>query len=738
MPGPWWTRKENQRWVLGGGALLYAVLVLLPFLGTYGLWDPQEIAVADLAQKVAKGMGFVELWHKQPPLMPWLIGQSIGIFGPSELSARLPVALLGLVAAAATLGIGARLGRLRGGAIAAVVLLSSPLFVFQARQLVSDLGALAATTVALLGLCGLGWPDPKRPAWQGAADIALVAVGLGLGLVASGSFLGVCVPLAAAAIASAGFGPSRRFAIGAGAAALAALGVSFLLVFHTDAAQPGARALFGRMLVAAKDYLPWLGGTWRRGEAPMASVGFDNIVNQVAFGMFPWSALAPVAVLRLAAPRERDRAAWGGVLILAWAMVAYVAATLWWRGVGEVRYAALPAIALALGLFIDDLLAAKLEGDEARVPDAAAGQRVAATFVLLAAVILALDTNNFPDTLPSIHLLGPAVAFPRPLRALEGVILAAGFAFGGLAAAGLFVASGPEPVLGQPRARWIRVGLVGATAAGGVFGLFLSLILVPTLSQHFSYKNLFEAYAEHRRGDEPVGVMGIPGSGPEFYARGQLTRLESTAQLLTFLHRPDRVFAIAPRDKLCEVHQVAASQPTPFAILDNKNTRFNLYTNRLDAGEKDANPLLTTFRKEAPTSVKHPLSATFEDTLELIGVDLPERAGHGDTIQVTVWLRVKKRPTANYKAFLHFDGPGVRFQGDHDQPGVCPTTSWQPGDIIADTTDVVAGELTHPRGTYTLWLGFFTGGNGVYKNMKVSAGEHDPNDRVNAGTIRVE
>src|SRR5262249_23841091 len=256
----------------------------------------------------------------------------------------------------------------------------------------------------------------------------------------------------------------------------------FFVIFHTESAQPGARALFGRMLVGARDYLPWLGGTWRKGEAPVA-VAFDNTVNQVAFGMFPWSAIAPIAVLRFAMIRTKDRTSWAGALLLGWALVGYIANTLWWRAMGDVRYAALPAIALAIGVFIDDLLAAKLDGDDSRAPNAASGQRIAATFVLLAAGILALDTHNFTDTLPSIHILGSPAAFPKQLFFLQGVIVFSGFAFGALASAGLFVAAGPGKLLGIERRLWTTGGLLGAVALGGLFGLFLSQILVPKLSQ---------------------------------------------------------------------------------------------------------------------------------------------------------------------------------------------------------------------------------------------------------------
>src|SRR5206468_2583851 len=112
------------------------------------------------------------------------------------------------------------------------------------------------------------------------------------------------------------------------------------------------------------------------------------------------TALAPIAVLTLAAPRARDRVAFGGIAMLGCALGAYVATSFWTRAVGDVRYPALAAIAFALGIFLDDLFAAKVEGDAARLPDADHGLRIGAIFVMLAAFILSLDTHNFPDTLP--------------------------------------------------------------------------------------------------------------------------------------------------------------------------------------------------------------------------------------------------------------------------------------------------------------------------------------------------
>src|SRR5262249_25093241 len=157
----------------------------------------------------AKGAtSFDALWAKQPPLGLWLMGQSVALLGPSELSARLPQALLALIGALVTYAIGARIGRRRGGALAALVLVSSPLFLFEARLLGSDMATVTTPAIPMLGLVGLAWPEPDKPAWRRPVDILLAVGGLILGTLAAGLFLGAFVPLAAAAVAALAFGPS--------------------------------------------------------------------------------------------------------------------------------------------------------------------------------------------------------------------------------------------------------------------------------------------------------------------------------------------------------------------------------------------------------------------------------------------------------------------------------------------------------------------------------------------------
>ena len=569
-------------------------------------------------------------------------------------------------------------------------------------------------------------------------------------------FLGVFVPLAIAAIAVAAFSGragrvdgerpprGRAFALGYGFAAIAVLAVCARMVFHLEPAQPGARALFGQMLVPTTTYLPWLGGVWRLGEAPVEK-SFEFIVTQVAFGMFPWSAIAPVAVLRLAFPRGRDRFAWGGALILVWALVGYLAAALWVRAVGDVRYAALPAIALAVGFFLDDLLGSRLEGDDARLPEASRGLPVAAVFIFLAALILSIDLGQMvfdkalPDSFASLPALGATIRLPRQIFWLVYVLIAFGVATGVASALAVGTPGGDGRFLGFSRAALVRRGVVATLAAGSLCGFYLAHIYMPKLAEHFSQRNVFEAYFQHRRGSEPLGVMGIPGSGPDYYAHGRLERFDTVTQLLEFLKAPDRVFAIVPADKLCTVHQSNTQLQIPYHVVDTRNSRFFLFSNVLNDGEKDLSPLVTSFHKEPPARVDRQVSAVFEDTIELLGADMPDHVAKGDPFTVTLWYRVKKRFAANQTILMHFDSAGspVRFNGDH-QPKSCSTTYWQPGDIISDTHTITAGDLTNPRGPYTFYTGFFTGGGGIWKNMTVTSGDHLPDNRVSVGTIRLD
>src|SRR5688572_20960711 len=107
MAGKSLFRKENERFILAGAVLLLGVFVLLPFLGGFGFWDPQEIAVADRATKLYEKGGYVDVWKTQLPLTPWAVATGVANLGKHEFGARFPLALLGIAGALATYALGA-------------------------------------------------------------------------------------------------------------------------------------------------------------------------------------------------------------------------------------------------------------------------------------------------------------------------------------------------------------------------------------------------------------------------------------------------------------------------------------------------------------------------------------------------------------------------------------------------------------------------------------------------------
>ena len=762
-----------ERFAAPACAALIALLVIVPGLGSFGLWDPQEITIADLGRDLVNTGDTHALAQTRPPLHVWLIAKSFKAVGVSEWGARLPFALAGLLVLAATYGILCRLARPRAGLLGCLVLLGSPLFIFQARQVTSDMPMVAGATLAVYGLIGLAWPKAGRPVWWLAIDSVCAAGGLAIAYYGGAAVLGVMPPLAGAAAglialavaarradapgdeltvdeAAAEKPPRSLLPLGVGLAiAATALVVAVVIaVYDWMPAQPGQTTLSGKTLAPIKGFIKLVGGQWKPPPAPKDAT-FDAIINQVVFGLFPWSALVPVALLAGLGRARRDRRGLALLVAAGWALAGYVCAALLERKVGDVRYPALPALAIAAALLLDELF------DRGREVVTSVARPLAALFVFCAAVQIGRDGKTFPDELPSVNVLG-VLKMPAELK-LVGALPIVGILFGlSFAAALAPIAArtgGPKgegfvAFLALLRRGWARYGRLGAAIGLGAatgFGLWLSWSWTPTLSQHYSYKNVFQTFLDERQGGETLGVMGIPGNGPEYYARGGFERLDKSGQgrqaLINFLKRGDaRVFAVAPAAELCPIQQASGVDNFPYYVLDDENSRFLLLSNKLTPGKQDKNPLQQALRRTPPDKIKKVVSAVYDNQIELLGIDMPERVDHGSVFKVTLYFKVLKKPTTAWKIFGHFDGKSPpRIIGDHDPiGGRCATTFWQPGDYVIDTFEVTAGDLSHARGLYTLRVGFFKKTGNRYDNMPVTAGNATPDHRVEMGSIRVE
>jgi 4-amino-4-deoxy-L-arabinose transferase-like glycosyltransferase len=741
-------------------AVVLAATVLLAALGTPGLWEPQELAVADHAvarneparpDPAASKPAPAAACPKTAPSDDGArtLTERAAATGQSSAGMRLPLALLGVLTVLAVFAIAMRFAGARAGLLASLVCLSFPLLVLQARQLTSELGTAAGATLLIFGLTHALRPWPGR--WR-TVDLSLsllaIPVGGALAFYGGGALLGLLPPLLAVTAIAAGSGLCfRRDRSAPGwsitgllsiAAVVSVVAVLAWQLYDLRDPIPGTRALAGKSIVPADCWSTALGGLWRFDDDLRTT--YDSVFEQIAFGTFPWGIVAPLAIaILLGSPEERQRRA--AVLTLGWAAASWIATAAFQRKVGFAIFAGFPALAVIIGLWLDNVVDA-VTGERAsskRPNPHALGGLLVGLFIVLGALALGKDLQTFPERITSLLVGNDAVKYPKnavlfgvPLRAY---LLALGVAVAGSLAMTLW--TWREPV-SPMRHIWSRRALAACLGATVITCGFWPLWHL-ALSRNLSSKQVFSTYQELRKDGDALGIMGDMGNAPRYYTDGNFEKLGNRDALLAFLKRPERVFALAPASELCAIHRGAMGQP--YHVLDDTSARTLLLSNRVD-GSADRNPLATAILRAEPAGIKtRPTGGRiiYDDKIELIGWTMRDRVGRGDEFEVTLYFKILKSVGGSWKIFAHFDGSGLRFQGDHDPiNNRCQTSFWQEGDYVVDRFQVDAGDATFNLGSYELRIGFFTGSAPNWKNMKVSSappGSLDSNDRVRLGAI---
>ncbi len=837
-----------------------AAAVLLPGLGTFGLWEPQERQLADkiaprdeIAAKLAKDQPAPlpdqpnkPACERVPPkdAVARSLTNRAMVWGrdnlaDSDAGRRLPLALLGLLTVLAAAGIAMRVAGPRAGVLTALVLVSMPLLVFQSRQLLSEVGVPAGGALTLYGLVALG-TSHARSRVLALIDtvVALLALGAGcvISFVAGGALLGLLVPIGAYAAATglgvgalgglgraAGYAgltigrrirprwaagrsiqrPTHVFAwieiavafalIGAGvvmlvllrddgapvsnaygffaAAALplvhggfvlardqnmatrielakglfatfAVIGIVGLLAYQLYSLEepmpglvPAQRAVMGKAIVPTGCWSSALGAIWRPEDDLRYS--FDSTMEQIGYGTFPWGIVGPIAIFALLASVDRRRRLVGGIT-LAWAAGAWVAAEVFQRRVGFTLYSGFPALAIAIGVWLDGVLVARAQRD--RDPDATSTGNEIPTgalilvglFVLLAVIDMGKDLQSFPERISSLLVGSDQIAYPKMSKLafvptklwilILGSVMALGFSLSMIVWRDV-----PRRALAR---QFARRGIGVALGFTAVFAAFWAFAWQPALATHLSSKNMFDTYTALRKPGDQLVIMGDMGDAAYAYAPESKPELVSTRDLIVAaIGRPNRVFAIAPQTELCQLHREIAGKP--YYVIDDRNTRSLLISNKVD-GTTDKNPLRTSILHEEPKQIgaRPKGRVVFDNKVELLGWTMPRAVGRGDKFTVKMYYKILQPVGGNWRILFHFDGP-LRFNGDHEPiAGRCQTATWQPGDFIVDTYTVTAGAGAFTPGPYEVWTGFFTGSAPNWKNMTVSEAPPDMRDTV--------
>lgn len=764
---------------------LLAATVLLPRLDGPGLWEPQERQLADrVAPPIVPAAPVdpagppaarpVTPPPAQAPVPPaikdsclravptdasarTLTARAIkwgrDTVGDSDGGRRLPLALMGLFTVLAAAGTAMRLAGPRAGVVTAIVLVAMPLLTLQSRMLTSEIGTACGGALIVYGLVALGQLHRRRAA-AGAVlavmldvgiAIAALAAGLVLGFYGGGVLLGLIVPIGAVAVAgSLGVplvGAIRRGEpiapwILAGLAAVAAISLCALVAhqlydlkpLYPGLTPPPAREVLGEAIIPNGCYSWALGGIWRPDDD--LRIIYDSMFEQIAYGTFPWGLLAPIAMAALLAGADPGRKVLGAVT-LAWAGAAWVAGEVFQRKVGFTVYAGFPALAIAVGGWLDGVLFRRAHGDPDAMPP---GAKLIALFALLGIIDLGKDMQSFAERLTSLFVGNDAVAYPTQARLGFLPTKAWVLIIGGIIAIGFALAMTLWRNGDAPRDRWYqRLATRSAIAAIGatiVLAAFWTSLWQPRLALHLSSKAMFETYHEIASPGDELVIMGDLGQAPFAYTSKPPQTVPDRTQVIAALARPGRVFAIMPQTELCALHREVAGKP--YFVVDDRNQRSLLLSNRID-GTTDKNPLRTAILHDEPKDIRvRPKGkVVWDNRIQLLGWDIPKAVPRGTRFDVTLYYKILSPVGGSWKALIHLDGPAGRAgNGDHDPiGGRCPTSTWQLGDYIVDRFTTSTGGA-FPGGTYEVWIGFFTGSAPNWKNMTVSEAPGDMRDNV--------
>lgn len=300
---------------------------------------------------------------------------------------------------------------------------------------------------------------------------------------------------------------------------------------------------------------------------------------------------------------------------------------------------------------------------------------------------------------------------------------------------------------------WSLLGAVGdllrgsraafLVVAGAGMGIVLSGAFYPALANQLSPKEVFDSYAKHKKGDEPLALFGVGGKTAAYYAGGQPTILNDTNLAFAWLTSAptgSRRFMATRADELARMNQMFRQREHKnVPVIDGRSSQIMLLASALDGSEKSQNPLSKIVMNEVP-SIQRPVDVNLEDKLAVLGLDITDSDGKLveavspiKKYHIRTYYRVMAPIGTEWEAFIHVDGFHRRHNGDHKTcGGKYPMMLWLPGDIIVDDYEFSLEPNFNP-GDYAIYFGFWLGES----RMKVKSGPSDGDNRINGGSLRV-
>lgn len=300
--------------------LVLLAVATLPYfvgLGTSSLWDANEAFYAQTPREMLAASDLItpsfnfQLRFNKPVLCYWTVAGFYKVFGISERSERLPIAIGAIVLVGVAFGLGRLISSTAGGLLAALVLATTPRFLLFARRIIIDVHvAMFAGLTLLCFALAEAQPQARR------RYLVLMYIAAGLGTLTKGP-VAILLPALVFLIylsVERRVGDLTRMMLPLGAMIWAAIVLPWYALVYRDHGWQHIRSfVIGENLVR---YSQPIGAEGR---------GFLFYPPVMMGDLFPWSVLLPFAIwFALRAKQGADPSGRISRLLVIW-IVAIVA-----------------------------------------------------------------------------------------------------------------------------------------------------------------------------------------------------------------------------------------------------------------------------------------------------------------------------------------------------------------------------------------------------------------------------
>jgi 4-amino-4-deoxy-L-arabinose transferase-like glycosyltransferase len=620
-------REARTEWVFRFVLLGLLCLIFIPFMGSFGLWDPWETHYGEVGRQMIERGDWVSPWwgghwrdggggqegsyfYSKPVLLLWMMGLGMQLFGFSEWGVRLGVGLTVILASLMIYVAGRQIWSRRAGIIMMLVTATSPFWAMLGRQAQTDMPFVGMMTIGMAFFM-MAVFGGRREEKAEKLDWAMLVVFFLVLFLPMMQLLWVKFPTWRSDIridaALWRFGPLQ---VALYSALIVLVGVSFwrrratttkrqiyMMAFYVFIALATlAKGLLGFMLpgliilvyllVTREWFLlrrvelvrglvvflciafPWYVAMIVRhgreyidrffvhdhlrrlssGVHQIDNGSFEHFIKWLGYGLFPWGSFVPVALARVVYGRDvgrRTDAQRARLLLIIWFVVSFALFTLASTKFHHYIFPCVPALAMLVGLYLDDWLKGEVKS--------------AWPMHLLAIALFVLvgyDIFAEPQVLKNLFTYQYDRMWPSDLTA--GFVSTLKIIFWvGLAGFLLFVF----------RRRWLRAAaLTVVMVASTSLTVWALNVYMPRLGPEWSQGYLWDTYydlctriagpegapAMKRYCREPVVAYRLNWRGETYYTQNEVIPLEDESDYHYFLQENGgrSFFAIMQRGRL--------------------------------------------------------------------------------------------------------------------------------------------------------------------------------------------